>query len=106
MDNTNVNTSFLENPEEQQSSKTDDRLNDDRPFEDFVYPHKFPEEDVLELPVEHFGKTIQLKSYRYPPKEYRKGVVFSIHGYGSYAQQAAPLAKCFADNNYEVFAID
>lgn len=74
--------------------------------EDANWAHKFPEEDVLDLPVEHFGKTIQLKSYRYPPKEFRKAVVFKMHGYGSYSNYNAALAKSLADNNYEVFAID
>ena len=56
MANTNVNTSFcLENSEEQQSSKAYDELDDQKPFDDFDWTHKFPEEDILELPVEHFG---------------------------------------------------
>ena len=66
----------------------------------------YAEEDVLELPVEQYGKQIKLKAYRYPPKEYRKAVVFYIHGYGSYANQNGMLAKCLAQNNYEVFALD
>jgi hypothetical protein len=52
---------------------------------EFSYEHKFKEEDVLHLPVTQFGKEVLLKAYRYPPKTYRKAVVFYIHGYGSYA---------------------
>ena len=107
MANTNVNTSFsLENSEEQQSSSADEVLNDQKPFEYFDWKVQYAEEDVLELPVDHYGKTIMLKAYRFPPKEYRKGVVFYIHGYGSYANQNGMLAKCLAEHNYEVFAID
>ena len=53
-----------------------------------------------------FGKQIKLKAYRYPPKDYRKGVVFYVHGYGSYANVNGMLARCLAENNYEVFAMD
>lgn len=56
--------------------------------------------------MEQYGETIKLKAYRYPPKEYRKAVVFYIHGYGSYANQNGMLAKCLAEHNYEVFALD
>lgn len=55
------------------------------------------EENVLELPVLQFGKEINLKAYRYPPKNYRKAVVFYIHGYGSYATANGGLAKLLAD---------
>ena len=47
-----------------------------------------------------------MKAYRYPPKEYRKAVVFYLHGWGSYANQNAALSKVLAAKNYEVFAID
>ena len=47
-----------------------------------------------------------MKAYRYPPKEYRKAVVFYIHGYGSYANQNGMLAKVLSQHNYEVFALD
>ena len=53
-----------------------------------------------------FGKQIKLKAFRYPPKDYRKGVIFSIHGYGSHSNINGMLAKCWAANNYEVFALD
>lgn len=45
----------------------------------------FKEIDVLDLPVIQYGKEIKLRAYRYPPKNYRKAVVFYIHGFGSYA---------------------
>ena len=77
-----------------------------KPFENFDYKENYAEEDILELIVEQFGKPVKLKSYRYPPKEYRKGVVFYIHGYGSYANANGMLAKCLAEHNYEVFALD
>lgn len=83
----------------------DDLLND-KILRDFDYNHKFTEEDVLDLPVLQFGKVIRLKAYRYPPKNYRKAVIFYIHGYGSYAQATGALAKYLADFDFEVFAID
>lgn len=53
-----------------------------------------------------YGKTFSLKSYRWPPKSYRKAVVFYIHGYGSFAQHNAVYAKYLSEANYDVFAID
>ena len=58
------------------------------------------------MPVEQYGKQIKLKAYRYPPKEYRKAVVFYIHGYGSYANRNGAFAKVLSQHNYEVFALD
>ena len=75
-------------------------------MKDYNWRDNYAEEDVLELPVIQYGKEIKLKAYRYPPKEYRKAVVFYIHGYGSYANQNGALAKVLAAKNYEVFALD
>lgn len=52
----------------------------------------FPEEFVVDLTVFQFGKPIKLKSYRYPAVGERKGVVFFLHGYGTYANHDADLA--------------
>lgn len=79
------------------AAETMDEIEDHyKVFEDFDWKHEYAEKDVLDLPVEHFGTTIKLRAYRYPPKQYRKGVVFFIHGYGSFAQSNAILAKYFA----------
>jgi hypothetical protein len=87
-------------------STADDFEDPDELMKDFSYEHKFKEEDVLDLPVLQFGKEIHLKAYRYPPKTYRKAVVFYIHGYGSFAQANGCIAKYLADYEFEVFAID
>ena len=78
----------------------------DEILKDFDYNYSFKEEDVLDLPVLQFGKEIKLKAYRYPPKNYRKAVVFYIHGYGSYASANGAIAKYLSDFDFEVFAID
>ena len=88
------------------SSPEQDEDDDLTPYANFDWKVDYPESNVLELPVLQFGKQIMLKSYRYPPKNYRKGVVFYMHGYGSYANQNAMLAKCLSEHDYEVFAID
>ena len=75
-------------------------------YHNYSYEHTFKEDDVLEMPVTQFGKEIKLKAYRYPPKNYRKAVVFYMHGYGSYANQNACFAKYLADFDFEVFALD
>ena len=67
-------------------STADDDASPEDLLNDFSYYHKFKEEDVLDLPVIQFGKEVHLKAYRYPPKNYRKAVVFYLHGYGAYAQ--------------------
>ena len=99
MPGTDVNTSFVHEKEEPE-------LEFDEIMKDFNWKEKYAEEDVLELPVIQYGKEIKLKAYRYPPKVYRKAVVFYIHGYGSYANANASLAKVLAAKNYEVFALD
>jgi len=45
-------------------------------------------------------------TYRWPPANERKGVVFMLHGYGSCAPHMAAIAKFLALNDYEVFAFD
>lgn len=72
----------------------------------YSYNHEFKEQDVLDLPVVQFGTEVHLKAYRYPPKNYRKAVVFYLHGYGTYANSNGALAKYLADYDFEVFAID
>ena len=44
------------------------------------------EMDPLKLRVEQDGEEITLMTYRYPvaPGTKRKGIVFYVHGYGSY----------------------
>jgi pimeloyl-ACP methyl ester carboxylesterase len=81
-------------------------LHSSEPFPNFDPRARFPESDVLELPVVQKGKELLLRSYRYPPKNYRKAVVFYIHGYGSYANQNGQLAKYLAEFDFEIFAID
>jgi hypothetical protein len=47
---------------------------------------KFPEQNVINLPVISFGDKVNLMAYRYPVPQgiERKGVVFYIHGYGCF----------------------
>lgn len=46
-------------------------------------------------------------TYRYPVDEsVRKGVIFYIHGFGSYCEPYAFQAKMWADSGYEVIAMD
>ena len=84
---TNASNSFVlkERPAFEEESADGESQQGKQPFIDFNWEENFAEEDILELPVEQFGRVIKLKAYRYPPKNYRKGVVFYIHGYGSYA---------------------
>jgi hypothetical protein len=51
----------------------------------------FPEEYVVDLTVTQFGEPIKLKSFRFPAVGDRKGVVFYMHGYGTYANHDADL---------------
>ena len=59
----------------------------------------FPEQDVVDLTVYQFKKPIKLKSYRFSVTINQKprGIVFYIHGYGSYANADACLAKELAE---------
>lgn len=59
----------------------------------------YPEEDVVDLTVEQFGKPIKLKSYRYPAVDQskRRGIVFYLHGYGTYANRDVDIAKDLAE---------
>ena len=81
-------------------------LHSSEPFSDYKYKTRFTESDVLELPVLQKGKELMLRSYRYPPKNYRKAIVFYIHGYGSYANQNGAIAKYLSEFDFETFAID
>lgn len=63
---------------------------------------------MVELPVQQYGRTIQLKSHRYPvPVDTPlKGVIFAIHGYGSWSEACIATYKYFAEAGFEVFAAD
>jgi alpha-beta hydrolase superfamily lysophospholipase len=47
-------------------------------------------------------------TYRYPVPEdtERKGIIFYVHGFGSYCERYAFQAKTFAEAGYEVIAMD
>lgn len=45
-------------------------------------------------------------TYRWPPANERKGVIFMYHGYGSCAPHMSIFAKFLAASDYEVFALD
>ena len=66
----------------------------------------FPQEHVVDLTVTQFGEPIKLKSYYFPCQDTREGVVFYIHGYGSYANNEATVCEALAKRGYDVFAID
>lgn len=69
---------------------------------------EWPEQGVLDLKVEQDGVEVKLHIYRYPVPErvIRKGVVFYVHGLGSYCERIAFIFKGFAEQGYEVFALD
>jgi alpha-beta hydrolase superfamily lysophospholipase len=53
------------------------------------------------------GEEIMLMTYRYPvDPSVRKGVIFHIHGFGSYCERYAFIAKMWAEAGYEVIALD
>lgn len=68
----------------------------------------WPETDVLKLRVEQDDEEIPLMTYRYPVQAGtdRKGVIFYIHGYGSYCERYAFQGRAFAEAGYEVIAMD
>jgi alpha-beta hydrolase superfamily lysophospholipase len=67
----------------------------------------WPEEDILRLRVMQDGEEIMLQTYRYPvDPSFRKGVIFYIHGFGSYCERYAFQAKMWAEAGYEVIAMD
>lgn len=78
------------------------------PLEDFNWDQNFPEYDVVDLPVQQYGRTIHLKSKRYPVAVDTplKAVIFTIHGYGSWSEATIASYKHFAEAGYEVFAAD
>ena len=86
----------------------DDPKNDPMvPYPDFNWKTTvYPESNVVDLAVQQYGKTIQLSTYRWAPKNERKGVVFYIHGYGSFANHNAVYGKYLAQADYEVFSVD
>lgn len=47
-------------------------------------------------------------TYRYPVPQgvERKGVIFFLHGYGSYCEHISHFFKMFAEKGYESFALD
>ena len=47
-------------------------------------------------------------TYRYPVPEGtdRKGIVFYIHGFGSYCERYAYQARALAESGYEVIGMD
>lgn len=68
----------------------------------------WPEEDILGLKVEQDGVEVKLHTYRFPVPESvnRKGVVFYVHGLGAHCERTAFIFKGFAEQGYEVFALD
>jgi alpha-beta hydrolase superfamily lysophospholipase len=67
----------------------------------------WPERDTLKLRVVQDGEEIMLMTYRYPvDPSVRKGVIFHIHGFGSYCERYAFMAKMWAEAGYEVIAFD
>ena len=91
---------------EDEEAEMDEETYLSTPFPDFDWKVQYPEEDVVDLPVEQYGETIHLKSYRWPAVGEKKAVVFYIHGYGSFASHNAVYAKYLAEAGYEVFAMD
>jgi len=69
---------------------------------------KYPEEQVIDLLVQEGDDLIQLHTYHYPSqsKEGRQGVVFYLHGYGTYAGNTAYFFKAFAEEGFDVFCYD
>ena len=67
---------------------------------------EWPDQNCLELPVTQYGKEIKLKAMRWPAANERRGVVFILHGYGSYTENMAIIAKYLAEQDYEVFGMD
>ncbi len=68
----------------------------------------WPEVDPLKLRSTQDDEEITLMTYRYPVpmgKE-RKGIIFYIHGFGSYCERYAYLAQAFADAGYEMIGMD
>jgi alpha-beta hydrolase superfamily lysophospholipase len=74
--------------------------------EHFAVP--WPETDNLKLRVIQDDEEIPIMTYRYPVPEgtVRKGIVFFLHGFGSYCERFAYEAKPLAEAGYEVIAMD
>lgn len=68
----------------------------------------WPETDSLKLRVSQDDQEVVLMTYRYPVPfgVEMKGVIFYIHGFGSYCQNYAFQAEAFANAGYEVIAMD
>lgn len=68
----------------------------------------WPETDNLNLRVMQDDEEITLMTYRYPVPEgtARKGIIFYLHGFGSYCERYAYQAQAFAEAGYEVIGMD
>jgi alpha-beta hydrolase superfamily lysophospholipase len=53
-----------------------------------------------------FGKPVKLASFRFQHSGQKKGVIFFIHGFGSYIVAHANFLMNIAAAGYDIFAID
>ena len=82
-----------------------------RTLDDFNHRLQYQQQDCLDLPVTYNdGTQVNLKAFRYSPDkdlfEKPRGIVFYLHGYGSYSQDNSIYAKYLADEGFETFAMD
>jgi len=67
----------------------------------------WPQEDLFDYRVTQGKAQIKLHSYFYPCQtDQRRGVLFYIHGHGTYAGRFAYFFKLFAEAGFDVFAVD
>jgi pimeloyl-ACP methyl ester carboxylesterase len=68
----------------------------------------YPERNVVDLTVQQFGKPIKLASFRFSPinPENKRGVIFFLHGFGSFVWAHKRFLMALADGDWETFAID
>ena len=69
---------------------------------------KFTEYNPLNLKAFEDGKEIDLMTYRYavPEGVVKKGIVLNLAGYSEYCEYSAYFLKKYAENGYEVLAVD
>ena len=69
---------------------------------------KYDKEDFSDFKVREDGKEIKIKTYWQPtdPKFGSKGAVFFLHGTHDYAGRYSWMARNFASQGYDFFAID
>lgn len=69
---------------------------------------KYDKEDFSDFRVREDGKEIKIKTYWQPtdPKFGSKGAVFFLHGIHDYAGRHSRMARNFANQGYDFFAID